>query len=131
MAVEGADEVLANLQKWADWRVQAAEEAMREVTAALEGWARAECPALGEASPHSQTAEEHIVISGEVAEAGAEIVRGMISAEMSAETFQKLVRSGRWAWLWPVLLRHEGDILKVLAARLGGGAASTSAGGSS
>ena len=101
---------------------------MREVAAALEGWAWAEYPASGEESPRGDVAGEAPDIRGEVSEAGAVIVRGMISADMSAETFQKLVRSGRCAWLWPVLLRHEGDILKILAARLGGGA---SAGGSS
>lgn len=130
MAVEGADEVLENLERWADGRVQAAEEAMREVTAALEGWARAECPALEEQpAVRGEGTGEQPAVRGEVSEAGAEIVRGMISADMSAESFQKMVRAGRWAWLWPVLLRHEGDILKILAVRLGGGG--TSAGGSS
>lgn len=120
MAVTGDQQVLANLEKWAQERQAAAVQAMQIVMAALEGWAKSEHAYT------DRTANTTNSIRGEVAEASKEIVRGVLSAGMEYDVFLELARNGRWAFLWPTIVRHEQDIIKLLKARLGEGSVGTS-----
>ncbi|MCW3059709.1 MAG: hypothetical protein JWQ02_1530 [Capsulimonas sp.] len=120
MSVEGADQVLANLDKWIKERQALAELAMNEVMAALEGWAKSEHTYT------DRTANTTNSIRGEVTEASATIVRGVLSAGMEYDVFLELARNGKWAFLWPTIIRHEKDILNIIANRLGASSVGTS-----
>ena len=124
--VQGADQVLANLDKWVKQQQNAAEVAMSEVMAALEGWAKVE---HRWGNPYSKgyrpTGNLANSIRGEVAEVTPDHVRGVLSAGMEYAIFLELARDGKWAWLWPVIIRHEQDIIKILRNRLGAGAVPT------
>ncbi|BDI27990.1 hypothetical protein CCAX7_000410 [Capsulimonas corticalis] len=120
MSVEGADTVIGNLAKWIEERQKLAELAMNEVMAALEGWAKSEHAYT------DRTANTTNSIRGEVAEATAEIVRGVLSAGMDYDIFLELAHDGKWAFLWPVIIRHEQDILNILRSRLGNDAVGAS-----
>lgn len=91
---------------------QKAEVAMAEVVAALEGWAKSEH------SYTDRTANTTNSIKGEVAEATALIVRGVLSAGMEYDVFLELAHDGKWAFLWPVIERHKDDILAIIEARM-------------
>jgi hypothetical protein len=120
MSVEGVDKVLANLDKWVKERQALAELAMNEVMAALEGWAKSEHkwgnPYSAGYKPTGALANS---IRGEVTEATQAIVRGVLSASMEYAIFLEMAHNGKWAWLWPVIINHEQEILKILANRLG------------
>ena len=86
--------------------------AMGEVVAALEGWAKSEH------SYTDRTSNTTNSIQGEIAEASALIVRGVLSAGMDYDIFLELCHDGRWAFLWPTIERHRDDILAMIAARM-------------
>jgi hypothetical protein len=120
MAVTGDQQVLANLEKWAEERQAAAVEAMEIVMEALANWAKTEH------SYTDRTSATTTSISGKVAEASKEIVRGVLSAGMEYDVFLELARNGKWAFLWPTIVRHEQDIIQLLKTRLGEGSVGTS-----
>lgn len=110
--MSGADNVIANLEAVVARMQKNAETAMAEVMVALEGWAKSEHAYTDDTGNLSQS------IRGEVAEASAEIVRGVLSAGMSYGIFVELAHSGKWAFLLPTITRHQDDILKIIEARM-------------
>ena len=112
MAVTGDAQVLAALAAEMA-RLQAnAELAMQEVMAALEGSAKSEH------SYTDRTGNTTNSIQGTVAEASAELVRGILSAGMDYDVFLELARAGKWAFLWPTIERHHDDILAIIEVRM-------------
>lgn len=112
MSNPSADAVQLRLSAVAAQLQHNAETAMAEVMAALEGWAKSEHIYTDRTGNNTNS------IKGEVAEASAEIVRGVLSAGMEYSVFLELARDGRWAFLWPTIERHKDDILALIAARM-------------
>lgn len=52
---------------------------------------------------------------GGLYEATAQKVVGVVSAGMQYDRFLELARSGQWAFLWPALMQHEGEVLHLIA----------------
>ncbi|MEO7718163.1 MAG: hypothetical protein ABIY70_18325 [Capsulimonas sp.] len=119
MADDGLSKVLANLDKVIDEMHQRAEIAAGEVAAALEGWAKTEHKW---GNPYSKgyvpTGATDNTTIATVTEASKEIIRITLSAGMEYDVFLELARNGKWAWLWPVIERHKGDILAMIARRM-------------
>jgi hypothetical protein len=47
------------------------------------------------------------------------LITGVLSAGMEYSVFLELARGGKWAFLMPVLVRHEADIIAILQQQLG------------
>ena len=90
-----------------------AERAVAAVVAALEGWAKVEHKYT------DRTGNLTNSIRGELGEVTAAIVRGYLSAGMEYSIYLELARSGKWAFLWPVVEKHREDIRKIIVAELG------------
>lgn len=114
MSVTGMDQVLANLQNWQREIERRAGQAMEEIVASLEGWAKAEHAYT------DRTGNLTSSIRGEITEASAALVRGVLTAGMDYAVFVNAVKDGKWAFLWPVIEAHKDDILAILKRRLEG-----------
>lgn len=112
MPTSGVDIVQFRLAEITRQIQQNAETAMAEVMAALEGWAKSEH------SYNDRTSNTTNSIKGEVAEATALIVRGVLSAGMDYDIWLELCHDGRWAFLWPTIEKHKDDILAIIEARM-------------
>ena len=112
MATSGVETVQLRLDEIVKRLQENANMAMEEVMAALAGWAKTEH------SYTDRTGNTTNSIQGEIAEASALIVRGVLSAGMDYDVFLELARDGKWAFLWPVIERHKDDILAIIEARM-------------
>lgn len=88
--------------------------AMEQVCEALQGWAKAEHSYTDRTSNNTNS------IRAFVAEATPALVRGILTAGMEYSVFLELARDGRWAFLLPVIERHEADILHIIETALSG-----------
>ena len=111
--IEGLDAVLGKWDKQCDTWHAKCEEAMGQITVALEGWAKSEHRYKDRTSNNTNS------IRAFVAEASPTLIRGVMTAGMSYSVFLELARSGEWAFLLPVITRHRSDIIKLLNQSLG------------
>lgn len=109
MGMESAQRKLAEVAILIQERAKIAVE---EVMVALEGWAKSEHLYT------DRTSNTTVSIKGQVAEASALLVRGVLSAGMDYDIFLELARDGRWAFLWPTIEKHKDDILAIIEARM-------------
>ena len=109
MALTGLDRVLLNLSQWEGKVEGAAETAMEELMRRLEDWAKTE-HAWVTGRPHTEG-----TIQGLVTEVTSSLITGMLSADMDAGLWLELARGGKWAWLWPVIVNHQADIMQILS----------------
>ena len=112
MDVTGTDAVQLRLAEVAKQIQEKANTAMEEVMAALEGWAKSEH------SYTDRTGNTSVSIQGQVEEASALLVRGVLSAGMDYDVYLELARDGKWAFLWPTIERHKDDIERLIADRM-------------
>lgn len=108
MAVTGLDRVLMNLSKWEDKVELSADTAMHELMQQMEGWAKEE-HAWVVGRPHTEGS-----IQGLVTTVGPSIITGTLSVDMDAGLWLEMARDGKWAWLWPVVMNHRADIMRIL-----------------
>lgn len=102
------------LREWARITFGEGHEAIIEIMALLEKWAK------DEHAYTDRTGALTASITGEIAEVSEDLVRGTLSAGTSAAVFLELAHEGKWAFLWPVIERHKDDIAAVLARHMMG-----------
>ena len=112
MPVTGMEEAQRKLVEVALLLQERAKVAVEEVMAALEGWAKSEHLYT------DRTANTTVSIKGQVAEASALLVRGVLSAGMDYDVYLELARDGKWAFLWPTIEKHKDDIRKMIESRM-------------
>lgn len=112
MTGNGAAQILANLAAFEKVMQARAEAAMQEVGAALERWAKEEHAFT------NRTGELEASIEGFLAASGPSLISTVLKADTPYAHFVELARSGRWAYLWPVIERHQDEILEIIARKM-------------
>lgn len=119
----GLNNVLQNLDTVTDKMEASAKAAMETVTDALENWAKTEHTYTDRTSNLTNSIRGFV---GEAMQQG--VLTGYLTAGMEYGVFLELARSGKWAFLWPVIEKHQADILQLLSSgmadALGGGSLS-------
>jgi hypothetical protein len=97
-----------------------AERAMVRVAEKLQEWAKEEHKFTNRSGDLEKS------IAGFMAQAGPHLVRAVLKAGTDHAQFLEggdydLARSGEWAFLWPVMVRHEREIWEIIVREMKGG----------
>ena len=108
MAIE--DDVIRNLEAWYGDIIRRAHQAMEEITAILEDYAK---------SHHKwkpDTGATDVSTRGFIAEVTPAVITAVLTAGMEYDIFLELAREGKWSWLWPAIEANK----DVIERKLGG-----------
>jgi hypothetical protein len=108
MAIE--DDVIRNLEAWYGDIIRRAYQAMEEIAAILEGYAK---------SHHKwkpDTGATDTSTRGFIAEVTPSVITAVLKAGMEYDVFLELAREGKWSWLWPAIEANK----DVIRRKLGG-----------
>jgi len=107
--LRGQDQVNRNLDKWYQGTLRNAVQAMEEIAAILEGYAKSNHPWKPD------TGNTDVSTHGFIAEATPLVINAVLTAGMEYDVFLELARDGKWAWLWPAVEANLDTIKQKLS----------------
>jgi hypothetical protein len=120
----GLNQILARLDSHLAAVITGCSAAMVEITALLETAAKTDHPYQDDTGNLTGS------IRGYVAEVTPTLIKGVLSASMEYAVFVELAHGGKYAFLLPVIEKHEKDIMAILERHLSGTGASVAPGDS-
>ena len=108
MKTGGFDELSKEVEDWAVERELQLTQRVNALLEALVGWARDEHPWK------NRTGDLGRSIHAFVTEATPTHIHAELYAREYYSVFLELARDGKWAWLWPVVVNHREDMIRIL-----------------
>lgn len=112
MALEGMEQIQANLKRFETEMLQRAAAAANEIADLLVTWAKPNAPFKDQSGNLRQS------ITGTWEQIQRDVFRVILSAHMSYAGFVELLHGGRYAYLWPAVMENETRILQIWRDRL-------------
>lgn len=106
--ITGIREVQRNLAALYAGQRAALAEAFKEIGALLLA------DALENHPWKDQTGDTRASMKAEIVKADVDEIVLSLSAGMDYDVFLELARDGKWAWLWPCMMRNQDRIIEIL-----------------